>query len=215
MRSKVRITSFICHSFMKKILFAISFLLIASHLQAQDTLLIRRIREANSKVTSLETHLHNHNKKNGNVTEKEGTLYFSSPDKFAATFDNGTYMIVNGNRIKVNVGIFHGKFKMRNGLARSLTNAFLYAFQGRCQDIADENNYSIETESDQQFHNIILTTKKKSFFGIGIKQAIFRFDLESLLIKEIKLIDFRDNTDTYTVSDPIYNGDIDEKNFDT
>ena len=199
---------------MKKTLLALIVFLFASQLRAQDTLLLSRIMEAGSKLTSLSAQLHNHNKKGEKITEKDGKISYATPDKLAAIFENDTYLIINENRIKVDIGIFHGTFKMRNGILRSLSRAFLYAIQGRCQDLADENNYSLQTETDGQFHTVTFTTKKKLLIGIGIKQAIFRYGLNDLLIKEIILIDYRGYIDTYTLVNEKYNEEIKESDFE-
>ena len=46
-------------------------------------------------------------------------------------------MIVNEKKIKMDIGIFHGTFRLRDGgRMQSLTNIFLYGFQGRIQDLA-------------------------------------------------------------------------------
>ena len=110
--------------------------------------------------------------------------------------------------------MFHGTVRMRNGSLRSLSRAFLYAIQGRCQDLADENNYSLQTETDEQFHTVTLTTKKKLLIGIGIKQAILRYGVNDLLIKEIVLIDYRGYIDTYTLVNEKYNEEIKESDFE-
>ena len=199
---------------MKKLLILLTTILFAVQLQSQNPLLLDNIKKANAKVTTLEAQLHNHNKKSEMIIERDGVIHYASPDKFAAVFENNTYMIVNGNYIKVDIGMFHGRFKMRNGPIRSLSRAFLYAFQGRCQDLAEENNFSLQTKTDKQFHTVTFTTKKKLLIGIGIKQAILRFGLDDLLIKEIVLIDYRGYIDTYSLVNEKYNIEIKESNFD-
>ena len=199
---------------MKKLLILLTTILFALQMEAQDTLLLDNIRKANAKVMTLEAQLHNHNKKSEKIIEKDGVIHYASPDKFAAVFEDDAYMIVNNNRIKVDIGMFHGTLKMRNGSLRSLSRAFLYAFQGRCQELAEENNFNLQTKTDKQFHTVTFTTKKKILIGIGIKQAIFRFGLDDLLIKEIVLIDYRGHIDTYSLVNVKYNGVIEESVLD-
>ena len=199
---------------MKAVLVLFTTVLFAIQMQAQDFTLLDSIKSANAKITTVEANIHNHTQKTDKTIEKDGTFYYSFSDKFSAVFENDSYMIVNDNHIKVDIGIFHGTFRMWNGPIRSLTRAFLYALQGRCEDLAEENNFSLLTESDNNFHQVIFTTKKKILIGIGLKQAIFRYDIHSLLIKEIVLIDYKDTIDTYTLENEKRNVKIDESIFD-
>ena len=198
---------------MKKLLVLFTTILLVAQMHAQDPVLLDSIKSANAKVITLEANIHNHTKKTDKTIIKDGVFHYSFPDKFSAVFEKDTYMIVNGNHIKVDIGMFHGTFRMFNGPIRSLTRAFLYALQGRCQDLADENNFSLRTESDEHFHTVYFTTKKKILIGIGLKQAIFRYDSKSLLLKEIVLIDYKNTIDTYTLENEKYNPKIDESVF--
>ena len=193
---------------MKKLLVLFTTILLVAQMHAQDPVLLDSIKSANAKVITLEANIHNHTKKTDKTIIKDGVFHYSFPDKFSAVFEKDTYMIVNGNHIKVDIGMFHGTFRMFNGPIRSLTRAFLYALQGRCQDLADENNFSLRTESDEHFHTVYFTTKKKILIGIGLKQAIFRYDSKSLLLKEIVLIDYKNTIDTYTLENEKYNPGI-------
>ena len=198
---------------MKKLLIIIT-LLLSTQLQAQDLDLLQRIKEANMEVTAFQSQITRHLVSSKGTTERNGEIHFISPDRLYAEFDNGTYLIINGNQIKLDIGFFHGKFRLRKkGLMRSFANLFLYAFQGRCQDLAEENNYFIETQSNENFKIVILTTKSKSFLGLGYKKAVFHFGNDDLLIKELILTDYNDTQDTYQLSEPDINGQVDESKF--
>lgn len=199
---------------MKKAIVLLTTILFVLQMQAQKLPLLDSIKSANANVITLEADIHNHTKKTDKTIEKDGTFYYSFSDKFSAVFENDSYMIVNGDHIKVDIGMFHGTFRMWNGPIRSLTRAFLYALQGRCQDLAEENNFSQRMESDNNYHQVIFTTKKKILIGIGLKQAIFRYDIHSLLLKEIVLIDYKGSIDTYTLENEKYNAKIKEGIFD-
>lgn len=199
---------------MKKVIVLLTTILFVLQMQAQKLPLLDSIKSANANVITLEADIHNHTKKTDKTIEKDGTFYYSFSDKFSAVFENDSYMIVNGDHIKVDIGMFHGTFRMWNGPIRSLTRAFLYALQGRCQDLAEENNFSLRMESDNNYHQVIFTTKKKILIGIGLKQAIFRYDIHSLLLKEIVLIDYKGSIDTYTLENEKYNAKIKEGIFD-
>ena len=198
---------------MKKLLIIVTFLL-SVQLQAQDTLLLQRIKMANMEVHTFQSQITRHLVTSEDVTNRNGEIHFMTPDKLYAEFDNGTYLTINENRIKLDIGFFHGTFRLRKkGLMRSFANLFLYAFQGRCQDLAEENNYFIETQSNEHFNIVTLTTKKKSFLGLGYKKAVFHFGLDDLLIKELILTDYSDTQDTYRLIAPVINGEVDKNKF--
>ena len=166
------------------------------------------------EVHTFQSQITRHLVTSEDVTDRNGEIHFMTPDKLYAEFDNGTYLTISENRIKLDIGFFHGTFRLRKkGLMRSFANLFLYAFQGRCQDLAEENNYFIETQSDEHFNIVTLTTKKKSFLGLGYKKAVFHFGLDDLLIKELILTDYSDTQDTYRLIAPVINGEVDKNKF--
>ena len=199
---------------MKKLLFLLTFTLLAFCLQAQDNDLLQRIKFAGNNVKSFETHLTNTTQsKSGKVKVDSGNLSFVSPNEFAALFETGRHMIVNQNQIKMDIGLFHGTFKLKDGgTMRSLSNIFLYGFKGLCQELADENDYSIDIKTGQ-YHTVTFTNNKKRLLGIGFRQVIFNFNKNDLLIKEIILIDTRGSRDTYTISDTKYNVTVSQDKF--
>ena len=181
-------------------------------LTAQEDVMLNKIRQANATVQSFETDLHNTLAKSDKKTEQVGKLYFSCPDRFAALFGNGKHMIVNVDRLKINIGIFNGKFRLReDGMMRSLSNIFLYGFQGRCQELADENNYSVKVMEIGPYQQVYCTNKKRSFLGIGYKNVIFNYDKTTLMLRQIILIDNNDTVDTYSIYNTVYNLPVDNK----
>ena len=194
-------------------LLALLFLLSIS-IQAQDNSMLAKIRNANATVQSFETDLHNTLSKSNNKTEQSGKLYFVCPDRFAALFDNGKHMIVNTDQLKMNIGLFNGKFKLRKGgMMRSLSNIFLYGFQGRCQELAKENDYAIKVIEIGPYQQVYCTNTKKSLLGIGYKNVIFNYDKQTLMLREIILIDTNDTVDTYSIYNTVYNLPVDNKVF--
>lgn len=200
---------------MKKLLILTTFLLLAFSLQAQDVALLNRIKEVNSAKSSFDSDLNNVFVKKGKRNEQEGKLYFVKPHCFTAQFTTGKYMIVNEKQIKMNIGLFHGTFKIKDGgMMQSLANIFLYGFQGRIQDLANENDYSLTTKTENGFHIITGTNNKKNLLGIGYKQVVFKYFTDSLLLKEIVLFDFNGNMDVYTISNVIYDVEVDPSMFE-
>lgn len=199
---------------MKKILITFAGIVFALHMQAQDNVLLAQIKTVNSKITSFEADLSNTLSKSGEKRVQNGTLHYVKPHEFTAQFNTGKYMIVNQNKIKMDIGIFHGTFKLKDGgNMQALANIFLYGFQGRSQDLANENNYSLSTKTQGGYHVITATTTKKRLIGIGYKQVIYKYLSDSHLLKEIVLVSYKGSVDTYTISNVKYNVAIDKNKF--
>ena len=183
-------------------------------MHAQDNALLEQILQVNSAIKSFESDLCETVLKSGERSERQGKLYFVKPGQFAAMFNDGKYMITNADRLKMDIGMFHGKFKLRKGgMMRSLSNIFLYGFQGRCKDLSEENNYALETKEVDQYQQVIFTNKKRSIIGIGYKQVIYKFEKDSLKLKEIYLVDNRGTINSYTISNVKYDVTVDQKIF--
>ncbi len=199
---------------MKKVLILFAAFLLALQMQAQDVDLLNRIKAVNGKISSFEADLKNTLVKPKKTTTQEGTLYFVKPYEFAAIFTTGNYMIVNEKKTKMDIGLFHGTFKLKEGgMMCGLSRIFLYGFQGRCQDLANENEYTLSTKTEGDLYIITAVTKKKSLLGIGYKQVVFKYHTDSLLLKEIVLYDYSGNKDSYIISNVKYDVPIDKKTF--
>ena len=199
---------------MKKILTVLSILLFAIQLQAQDLVILNQVKATNGKIKSFDADLKNTLTKPKKTTTQIGKLYFVKPNEFSAVFTTGKFMTVNEQKIKMDLGLFHGTFKIKEGgMMQSLANIFLYGFQGRIQDLANENNYSLTTKTEDGYHVITANTKKKKLIGIGYKTIIFRYHADSFLLKEIVVIDYNDNHDSYVISNVKYDVSIDPKTF--
>ena len=199
---------------MKKVLILFAAVLFALQMQAQDVTLLNRIKDVNGKVKSFKADLENTLVKPKKTTTQNGTLYFVKPKEFAALFTTGNYMIVNEKKIKMDIGLFHGTFKLKDGgRMQSLGNIFLYGFQGRTQDLADENDFTLSTNTIGGYHIVTAVTNKKSLLGIGYKQVVFKYHTDSLLLKEIVLYDYSGNKDSYVISNVKYDIPVDKKTF--
>ena len=199
---------------MKKTIILLTAILFALQMQAQDAMLLNRIREVNGKVKSFESDLANTMVKPKKTTSQNGKLYFVSPYEFSAKFTTGNYMIVNEKKIKMDIGMFHGTFRLKEGgMMQGLSHIFLYGFQGRIQDLANENGYTVSTKTEGDFHVVTGTAKKKPLFGVGYKMVVFKYFTDSLLLKEIVLYDYSGNKDSYVISNVKYDVAIDKKTF--
>ena len=199
---------------MKKTIILLTAILFALQMQAQDATLLNRIKEVNGKVKSFESDLANTMVKPKKTTSQNGKLYFVSPNEFSAKFTTGNYMIVNAQKIKMDIGMFHGTFRLKEGgMMQGLSHIFLYGFQGRIQDLANENGYTLSTKTEGEFHIVTGTAKKKPLFGVGYKTVVFKYFTDSLLLKEIVLYDYSGNKDSYVISNVKYDVAIDKKMF--
>ena len=199
---------------MKKSLIIILTLLFALQLHAQDIVLLNKIQAVNDKITSFEADLTNTMVKPQKTITQNGKLYFLKPNEFAAQFTTGKYMIVNEQRIKMDIGMFHGTFKIREGgLIQGLSHIFLYGFQGRIQDLAKENNYTLSTKTENSYHIVTGVANKKPLLGVGYKQVVFKYHTDSLLLKEIVVYDYKGNQDSYVISNVKYDVPIEKKTF--
>ena len=199
---------------MKKHLLTLIMVIFAAQIQAQDANIINTIKNANKGVKSIAADISNTITKSDKSTTKKGSFYYVSPSKLAALFTTGNHMIINETRVNIEMGIFHGTFKLRDGgRIQSLCNIFLYGFQGKCQELADENTYNLNVEEEGNYYKIIGSTKKKKLLGIGYKDIIYKYGKQDLLLKEIMLIDYKGNVDTYTISNIRYNEQVDNGHF--
>ena len=199
---------------MRKFVVLLIFCLTAMCLQAQDMELLNSIKATNGKIKSFSADLTNTIIKPKKTNTQVGDLYFVKPYQFAALFTNGKYMVVNEKKINIEIGLFSGVYRLREGgMMQSLSNIFLYGFQGRLQDLADENGYSLSTKTEGGYHIVTGTIKKKKLIGIGYKTVVFKYHVDSLLLKEIVLYDYSGNEDTYTISNVKYDVKVDPKTF--
>ena len=201
---------------MKKLFAILTICLFAMQLQAQDVALLNRINATNSQIRSFDADLDNVLvKPQDGTTQQHGKLYYIAPNRFAVQFTTGKYMIVNERRIKMNIGIFNGVYRLRDGgMMRSLSNIFLYGFQGRVQDLAEENNYNLTTTTVGNSYVVTGTVKRRQLLGIGYEKVIFKYHTGSLLLQEITLIDYSGNVDTYTTSNIQYDVAVDPSRFE-
>lgn len=200
---------------MKRAIFILTITLFTLRLQAQDLDILDNIQAKGTAITSFEGRIEKELKRKDTTIVQHGNIHYISPDKMAALFDDGDYMIINGNRMSVDIGIFHGKFKLsRNKTMRSVSKIFLYGIQGRCKDFLEESRYTMETIQKDGLQIVQYTTKKKHFLGLGYRVVIFKYDLNDLLVRELVLIDYSNIIDSFVISEPQYDIPIDEKKFE-
>ena len=200
---------------MKKPLTLIAIVLCFIQLNAQENAILDSIQAKGTAIVSFESKIKKSLKKSETVEILEGLCHYVATDKMSAFFEGDNYMIINGNRMKVDIGIFHGKFKLsRNKTMRSVSHIFLYAIQGRCKELAEGNNYSMKIDKNDDDYIVQFTSKKKHLLGIGYRIVTFHYDCKDLNIKKIILIDHNSNVDTFTLSEAKYNIKVDASKFE-
>lgn len=200
---------------MKHALLILTITLLALRLQAQDLDILDNIQAKGTAINSIEGRIKKELNRKDTTIVQHGTFHYISPDKMAALFDDDDYMIINGNQMNVDIGIFHGKFKLsRNKTMRSVSKIFLYGIQGRYKDFLEESKYTMETFQKDGLQIVKFTTKKKHFLGIGYRVIILKYDLNDLLIREIVLNDYSNSIDSFIISEQQYDVTIDKKKFE-
>lgn len=200
--------------FMKKIFFLVVAFILSLQLQAQDVMLFDTLKEAGKTVKTLEADVTRSIVKPDKQAVQVGKFYYQSPNAFAALFNNGEYIIVNETHLKIKLGMLSGTFKLKDGgRMRSLGNIFLYGLQGECQKLAQENELTISTETDETYDKVVLLSQKKRFLNINYKKIVLKFEKKTHLVKEFVLFDSMGNIDTYTISNIKYNVGVDTNRF--
>ena len=200
---------------MKKYIICLAVLFVAYNLSAQtENTLFQQIEDAGTSITSMDCDLKNVYFKNNSERIKLGKFYYQADDKIGVYFECEDYIILNSNKMKTDIGIFHGTFRTDRGkLIKPLVRMLFCAIQGKCEQLAEENNYDLSIETTDEAHTATFTSRKRNFFGIGYRQVIFNYSLENKRIQSIILIDYNGNTDTYQLTNSQYGIKIDEDKF--
>lgn len=200
---------------MKRQVILIAMLFFAFGAQAQhDSTLFQQIEKAGQSLNSMECNITNTYIKPDFERTKLGKLYYQADDKIGAHFDNGNFAIINGNKIKIDVGIFHGTFRTDRGkLIKPLAQMLSCAIHGQCLKLAEEYNYDLALEKKDNAYVATFTTRKRKLLGIGYRQAIFNYDLDDKCLKSVILIDYKGCIDTYQLENRRFDVKIDQDKF--
>lgn len=201
---------------MKKALFVLIAWLCTINVQAQqDSLILKQIEAASSSIRSMDCRLRNTMKRPNKEEEvKVGDLKYLSTNFINAHFSEDEYIIMNGNKMKIHLGIFNGTFRSdRNPLIKPISRMLVCAINGQCETAAEENDYNLSLSEDSESYKVTLTTKKKKLIGIGYRQAIFSYGKNDMRLKSILLIDYKDNQDLYSFENQIFDQNIDKSVF--
>lgn len=200
---------------MKKHLLLLIGLFFALLAKAQDSqTLFQLIESESSKINTMECTIDNVRIKSGEETKKHGTLLYQSTDKIATNFSNGDHAIFNGNKVDIDLGIFHGTFRTnRKNVFNSLTDMLFSAIQGKCRQLIEDYDYDFDIETKDESYIVNCYSRKRSFLGIGYKQVSFIYGKDDYRIKSIIMTDYNNVVNRFTLSNIQYGKSIDANAF--
>ena len=103
----------------------------------------------------------------GKIKKSNGNVYYSVPNLLSMHFTNNDKIVLSGDKIYFDHGMFHGTYSNRHKLMRGIKSILLYAFQGKCQQLADECNFDISVKEEKNEYVVTLTSKKKVLLGFN------------------------------------------------
>lgn len=103
----------------------------------------------------------------GKIKKCNGNVYYSAPNLLSMHFTNNDKIILSGAKIYFDHGMFHGTYSDRHKLMKGIKSILLYAFQGKCRQLAEECNFNISTKEEKNEYVVTLTSKKKVLLGFN------------------------------------------------
>ena len=202
------------HNLRKEILLC-CITLFALTLNAQQSVnLLELIQSKNANIKKIEGNLvENDYLHNGKTHHYDGKVYYDSNSKVALLYDNGDKIVVNGEKICLDHGMFHGTFNVkRNKTMRMMQQMLLLSFQGRCQELADAFNYTISTQTKENDYLVILDTKNKKL--LSFTHLVFHYRKTDFRLEKMELTASNGDVDVYDINDAKYNGKVDASVFE-
>ena len=134
-----------------KHVFVAVLVLFSLSLSAQNGIL-DSIRKANKSLKTIQGNILETQYLNSGKTKTcDGKVYFSAPDCFAVHFSNEDEIIVNGQSVCFDHGMFHGTFNSnKSNLMNNMRCLLTYSFLGECQHLADECGYYLKTAKKRE-----------------------------------------------------------------
>ena len=181
-------------------------ILFSFNVKAQDDhALFQMIENAGSTISSMECEIDNIRLKSGEEHTKHGMLYYQTDDKLATYFDNEDYAIFCENKVKINIGIFRGSFRTnRDNIFNSLSSLLFCAIQGKCVQLAENNDYDYSIEEKGDTYWVNFDSRKQSSFAIGYKNVVLVYGADDFRLRSIAMTDYKDVTNTFNLSKPKY-----------
>lgn len=146
----------------------------------------------------------------GKIKKCNGNVYYSAPNRLSMHFTNNDKIIVSGDKIFFDHGMFHGTYSDRHKLMRGVKSILLYAFQGKCRQLADECNFAISTKEEKNEYVVTLTSKKKVL--LGFNHIVLHYSTDFRL-KKFEYTASNGDHSIYTLSNLKYDVKIDDDVF--
>lgn len=197
-------------NFVKHVFVAV-LVLFSLSLSAQNGIL-DSIRKANKSLKTIQGNILETQYLNSGKTKTcDGKVYFSAPDCFAVHFSNEDEIIVNGQRVRFDHGMFHGTFNSnKSNLMNNMRCLLTYSFLGECQHLADECGYYLKTAKKGNEYVVTLTAKKKKLLNLTI--VVLHYNLSYRLV-EIEYTATTGDHSAYAVKNVRYDGEVKKEVF--
>ena len=121
----------------------------------------RQIKTTEGQISEIQQ-LHS-----GKIKKCSGNVYYSVPNLLSMHFTNNDKIILSGDKIYFDHGMFHGTYSNRHKLMRGIKSILLYAFQGKCQQLADECDFNLSVKEEKNEYVVTLISKKKVLLGFN------------------------------------------------
>lgn len=149
---------------MKKLIASIALLSLftaASAISSEDILsLIRNSESRTSKVEKQFKEIRTYQGNSKQSVTLQGMLTYVPEDKLSMKYDNGELFSIDGNVMIIDRDGKHQQFDTaKNIMMKGLSHAILYAFSGKMDELAKEQNANIMT-SEKDGHFIVAITAK-------------------------------------------------------
>ena len=193
---------------MKKVLFAIAFLLgvCTFGAAASDQDVYDKIEKANASKKDMQGHFDHSRfiKASGKTVKMEGILYYSATDKLGMHYTTpvGDKLVINGRQLFIrNAQFADGRLfdTAANPVMGGLANTLLNCIRGRVKAVAADNDASLSLKDDGRHYVIAATVNKKNPRGYSKITVTYRKS-DCILIKMVTETE-AGITNTYDISD--------------
>lgn len=154
---------------MKKVLIAITLLLLTAGFAGAQNAVLAKIEKANQGQVDVECTFTRTRTlpATGKVIKDGGTLWYSSPDKLNMTYDNPKEgMVINGKMMFVRRAGKPSTFDTsKNALMKGLRDVLLGCIAGKVETIAKENDGALTVKEVKDFYNITMEPANPGVMG--------------------------------------------------
>ncbi|MGN0188377.1 MAG: outer membrane lipoprotein carrier protein LolA [Candidatus Cryptobacteroides sp.] len=140
-----------------------------------------------------------------------GKLYFSAPDRMSMIYDNpeGDLFIIDGADLYMSKGkTAHLYDTKKNALMGSLSATLLHCVRGEIEELAEENDADVKTESLKGSIRVTITARKK--VAKGYSSIILLYDAAASTLTKMELVEPNGIRNIYEMSSFAVNPPVDD-----